>query len=69
MFVKTLVIITLFIILICLGSALYFLVKDDSKSNRLVKALTWRIGISIFLFVMLFIGFATGFISPHPVGG
>jgi len=48
-----------------LGSALFFLVKDKGQSDRIVKALTWRIGLSILLFVILFIAFAMGWIAPH----
>ncbi len=41
------------------------MMKDKGKSDRTVKALTWRIGISIALFVILLIGQATGLIEPH----
>ncbi|MBL1142213.1 MAG: DUF2909 domain-containing protein [Proteobacteria bacterium] len=46
----------------------FFLVKDDSKSNRLVTSLTFRITISILLFVSLFVGFRFGWIQPHSAG-
>jgi hypothetical protein len=54
-------------ILFALGSALYFLVHDKGDSDRIVKALTWRIGLSIFLFILLFVAFALGWIAPHPI--
>lgn len=50
-----------------LGSALFFLVNDKGDSDRIVKALTWRIGLSILLFVILFIAFALGWITPHQI--
>jgi len=55
----------LLVILFSLGSGLYFLVKDQGRSNRTVKALTWRIALSLGLFTLLIIGFATGIITPH----
>lgn len=41
------------LILYSLGSALYYMYKDDSKSTRMVKALSWRIGLSLFLFIVM----------------
>jgi small neutral amino acid transporter SnatA (MarC family) len=45
-----------------LGSALYFLVKDQGKSRRTVNALTVRISLSLFLFLFLMAGHYFGFI-------
>lgn len=56
-------------ILFALGSALYFLIQDKGDSERIVKALTWRIGLSFVLFILLMIAFAMGWIQPHAVGG
>ena len=39
--------------------------QDKGQGERTVKALTWRIGISLFLFILLMIGAATGLIEPH----
>ena len=64
---RTLVIILLLIILVSLGSALVYLVKDRGSTTRTLKALTWRIGLSVLLFLLLMIGFATGLITPHGV--
>jgi len=63
-------IITLFIlVLLSLSVGLFsFLRGADKPSNRTVKALTWRIGLSIALFILLFIGFYSGWISPHVLG-
>jgi hypothetical protein len=55
------------LIFFALGSALYFLVHDKGDSERIVKALSWRIGLSILLFILLFVAFALGWITPHPV--
>ncbi len=55
------------LILFSLGSALYFLVRDKGDSTRTVKALTWRIGLSVVLFILLMIAFALGWITPHSI--
>lgn len=65
--IKAIVWILLFFIIFALGSALYFLIHDNSDSDRIVKALTWRIGLSLLLFIFLFVAFALGWISPHSI--
>lgn len=67
LFIKIIVCILFLFILFSLGSALYFLIHDKGDSDRIVKALTWRIGLSLLLFVLLFIAFALGWIAPHPI--
>ncbi len=64
---KALVVILLLIIMISLGSALVYLVKDRGSTRRTLNALTLRIGLSIAAFLLLLIGFATGLITPHGV--
>ena len=56
------------LILISLGSGLFFIVNDDPKSNRLVTSLTFRVALSIILFISLIVGFAFGWIQPHGLG-
>jgi hypothetical protein len=69
LFLKISTIILLALIFFSLGSALFFLVRGGDKNNstRIVKALTWRIALSILLFVMLLVGFALGWITPHSI--
>jgi len=67
MFIKGIIIIFLVLIFFALGSALYFLVTEKGDSTRVVKALTWRIALSFVLFVLLMIGFALGWLTPHSV--
>lgn len=50
---RLVVILTLLLILLSLGSALFYLVKDRGGSTRTIKALTWRIGLSMSLFLLL----------------
>lgn len=52
------------LIVASLGSALVFLLRDRGGGGaRMVRALAWRVGLSIGLFLLLMIGFATGFIE------
>ena len=67
MLVKALVVLMLLIILFSLGSGLIFLIKDKGQSDRTVKALTVRIALSLTLFILLMIAFATGLIQPHGI--
>jgi formate/nitrite transporter FocA (FNT family) len=50
------------LILISLGSALFFLVRDKGQSTRTVKALAVRVALSLALFLILMIGYKLGFI-------
>ncbi|HVT62515.1 MAG TPA: twin transmembrane helix small protein [Legionellaceae bacterium] len=67
MFTKIIVITTMLIILGLLTSGLVFLVKDKSQSKRTVIALTWRIGLSILLFLFLFLAFKLQWLIPHAI--
>ena len=66
-FSKIIIVLFLIFIFYALFSALYFLVKDKGDSTRIVKALTWRIGLSITLFILLMIAYALGWITPHSI--
>ena len=64
--IKAIIIILLFFIFFSLGSALYYLIRGD-RSEHIVKALTWRIALSILLFLFLLFSFAMGWITPHTI--
>jgi len=68
--IKILIIVFLVVILYSLASALVFLVKDHGEGDRTVKRLTWRIGLSLVLFVFLWVAYQLGWVQPHqgPVG-
>ena len=61
---KILVAIAFVMILASLGSALVFLMRDKGKSNRTVKALAFRVGFSIALFVLILVAHQMGWIQP-----
>ena len=60
---KFVVILFLVFIVASLGSALYFLVTDHGRSDRMAKALTVRVVLSVVLFALLMLGFYFGFIT------
>ncbi|MDX1837539.1 twin transmembrane helix small protein [Legionella taurinensis] len=64
---KVVIILAMLIILISLGSGLFFLIRDEGKTTRTVKALSWRIGLSLALFIFLIVAFSQGWIQPHSV--
>ena len=66
---KLIIVVMLLFVVGSLFSALYFLVKDPSSSRRVVKSLSWRIALSLFILLLLFIGIEAGLIVPHNVGG
>jgi len=64
---KIVILLFMFVIVLALGSGLFFLVQDKGNTNRTVKALSWRIGLSLSLFVLLFVAFSMGWIRPHGI--
>ncbi len=67
MLIKIIVILLFFTILFSLSFGLVFMVKDKGQTKRAVKALTFRIGLSIFAFLLLFAGYFAGWLQPHGV--
>lgn len=37
------------------------------KTNRMVHALTWRIGLSVALFLFVLLSYKMGWIQPHGI--
>jgi hypothetical protein len=66
---KLLIIAFLILILWNLGAGLYYMMVDKGKSDRTVKSLTWRIGLSVALILLVVAGIYSGVIKPHGVGG
>lgn len=71
MLAKIFIVLILFTIIGSLFSGLFYLVRDKGSSDRTVRALTVRISLSVLLFILLMLGYATGILQPHgvyPVG-
>ena len=51
-----------------LGSALYFMMRDGQdgkpKTNHMARALAFRVGFSILLFVCILLAWKFGYIRP-----
>ncbi|NOZ11680.1 MAG: twin transmembrane helix small protein [Gammaproteobacteria bacterium] len=63
--IKTIVIIMLLLIVGSLFSGLMYMFKGKGQDDRMVKALTVRITLSIALFLFLMAGFYFGIIPTH----
>ncbi|WP_260843137.1 twin transmembrane helix small protein [Sedimenticola selenatireducens] len=66
-FIKLPVILVLIFIVFSLFQGMYYLSKDDGKSDRtrVVRALTIRIVLSFVLFFLLILGYLAGILQPH----
>jgi len=65
MIFKSVIITLLIVILVSLTAAMFSMLKNDADSDRTVKALTVRIGLSIALVLLLLAGSYMGLISPN----
>jgi hypothetical protein len=52
-------------IIASLGSALFQLSRGTGDSQKMLRALTWRIGLSVALFLLLLLAWRMGLIRPH----
>jgi len=66
-FIKVIVLILFAAIFFSLTRGMFGLVRGKNKSTETVKALTWRIVLSVILFLLLLLAFAMGWITPHPI--
>lgn len=62
---RVLVVLMLLAIVGSLFSGLFFLYRDRGDGQRMARALTWRIGLSIVLFLLLLAGFRFGLIPGY----
>ncbi|WP_074905637.1 twin transmembrane helix small protein [Nitrosomonas communis] len=61
---KIFAILLLLAILYSLGSALYYMLKDNGEGTRMVKSLTIRIALSLVLFIVMMIATYINYIHP-----
>ena len=64
---KVIVVVIFLGILVSLFSGLFYMVKDRGENSRTLKALSYRIGLSVALFMLLLLLWKLGFIEPHGV--
>jgi hypothetical protein len=65
--IKILLVLAFVGIVVSLASGLFFLVRDHGDSRRTLRALTWRIGLSVALFAFIMLMVALDLIEPHGV--
>ena len=68
MLVKIIVIAAMIAIIVALSSGLIFLVRDKGQSKSTIRALTWRISLSLLLFIFLLLAYNLNWIAPHGMG-
>jgi hypothetical protein len=64
---KLLILILIGIVIYCLGSGMYYMVSAKKNPEKIARALTWRIVLSIAIFCLLILGFLFGWIVPHGI--
>lgn len=62
---KAAIVLMLIATVISLFSGLFFLVKDDSRSDRLAKALTVRVCLAAITVILIAWGFYSGQLVSH----
>jgi hypothetical protein len=63
MLVKAVIIVFLVVILYSLGSAFVFMVRDKGRGERALHSLMWRIGLSLFLLLLIYVMYQLGWIE------
>jgi hypothetical protein len=70
---KWLVVIAFVLILASLGSAMVFLIRDRGRTRNVARALSFRVGFSVLLFLLILFAHAMGWIQstgiPVRTGG
>ena len=65
MIIKILIVLAMLGILFTLFRSLFFLATGKQDSKKTVNSLSWRIGLSIGLFVLILVSIFMGWIEPH----
>lgn len=64
---KLFIVVVLLVILFSLGSALFHMARGKGDPQRVVRALTWRIALSVALFALIVLAYFMGWIEPNQV--
>ncbi|RLA06841.1 MAG: DUF2909 domain-containing protein [Gammaproteobacteria bacterium] len=62
---KLIVIILLVAVIVQMALGLKAMYRKDSNKDVMARALTWRVGLSISLFLLLLLGIRLGWITPN----
>lgn len=63
--IKVLVVVLLGFIVASLGKAMFHMSSGPEDSAKTVRALTVRISLSVALFIVLFVAWYAGALTPH----
>ncbi len=64
MLIKIVIVLFLLMIIFTLATSFYYLAKDKGQGDRVVRRLSWRIGLSLVLILSLFGAYKMGWIEP-----
>lgn len=64
---KIIIMIILLLIVFSLFSAVFYLIRGNNR-HKLVRTLTWRVALSIFLILVLYAGHKMGLFIPNQIG-
>jgi len=64
---KILIVVAFLAVLYNLGAALFYMMTDKGQTPNMARSLTWRIGLSVALILLVIVGIFTGMIEPHGV--
>jgi len=62
---KYLIVVILLFIIFSLGTAMFYLVKGQGKSQNTVRFLTVRVALSVVLFLFIILAAKMGWIEPN----
>jgi multisubunit Na+/H+ antiporter MnhB subunit len=65
--IRIAVVVVLLVIVYSMGTAMFHLSRPGGDPKRLLRALTWRVGLSVALFLLLLLGWYAGLIHPHQI--
>lgn len=65
--VKALVLVLLAAAVVSLFRALTAMMRGEGGGGKTVRALTWRIGFSVLIFLFLLLSMYMGWVQPHDV--
>lgn len=66
MFIKVLIVFILLAVIVSLFSGLFFLVKDQGRSMRVLNSLAVRVSLSLLLLVVIALALWTGHLHLNP---
>lgn len=64
---KWIIVLGFLLIIGSLGSALVFLIRDRGRTRNVARALGFRVGFSVLLFLLLMLAYHMGWIQPTGV--